>query len=271
MTQLKIATFNVNSVKSRLPILDTWLTTEEAPDILCLQETKCQDHDFPAEHFETLGYKCYYKGMKSYNGVAIITKIEPTEIEFGLTDDKATPEKEESEKARVIRIKIGNLNIYNTYIPQGKAIDNPDYPYKLDFFARFKQMIDKQNTPQGKLLWVGDLNIAPTDIDVTNPKTKKDHACFHIDVKNAFTDVMSWGLTDIFRQHRPQEGEFTFWDYRVKNSLERNIGWRIDHIIGTEKVATHCTKVEVKRDLRAMERPSDHTAVVVYIDKEITK
>ena len=267
MPLISIATYNVNSVKSRLPILEVWLKSEKAPDILCLQEIKCQDADYPSGFFEDLGYKSVFKGMKSYNGVAIISKFEPEDVSFGL-DDEALPEKEESEKARVVRARFGSFNILNTYIPQGKAIDNPDYPYKLKFFSRVKALLERNYTQQNKLLWVGDLNIAPTDIDVTNPKTKKDHACFHEDVKKAFADVMTWGLRDIFREHRPDEGEFTFWDYRVKNSLERNIGWRIDHIIGTNAAADMCREVRVERELRAMERPSDHTAVVGVFETE---
>ena len=261
MPAISIATYNVNSVKSRLPILESWLKSEKAPDILCLQEIKCQDIDYPAPFFEELGYKSVFKGMKSYNGVAIISRSEAEEVHFGLGDE-AEADKAESEKARVVRARFGSLNILNTYIPQGKAIDNPDYPYKLKFFARVKALLERNYTPQDNVLWLGDLNIAPTDIDVTNPKTKKDHACFHEDVKNAFADVMDWGLRDIFREHRPDAGEFTFWDYRVKNSLERNIGWRIDHIIGTKSAADMCREVRVERELRAMERPSDHTAVV---------
>ncbi|MEG1799253.1 MAG: exodeoxyribonuclease III, partial [Synergistaceae bacterium] len=202
MPAISIATYNVNSVKSRLPILESWLKSEKAPDILCLQEIKCQDMDYPAPFFEELGYKSVFKGMKSYNGIAIISKSEAEEVHFGLGDE-AEADKAESEKARVVRARFGSLNILNTYIPQGKAIDNPDYPYKLKFFARVKALLERNYTPQDNVLWLGDLNIAPTDIDVTNPKTKKDHACFHEDVKNAFADVIDWGLRDIFREHRP--------------------------------------------------------------------
>lgn len=271
MGTVKIATFNTNSVNRRLHILEPWLSGEDAPDIICIQETKAQDKDFPNETFEKMGYNCYYKGMKSYNGVAIISKIKADEIAIGLGDGNAPTDKEESENARVIRAKFGKLDLVNTYIPQGKAIDNPDYPYKLDFFSRVKNLFDRISTPDSNLLWVGDLNVAPTDIDVTNPKTKKNHSCFHIDVKNAFYNVMKWGLKDIFRKHLPDEGIYTFWDYRVKNALDRNIGWRIDHIIGTDNVYNHSIDVSVRRDFRAMETPSDHTAVVAIFDEAILK
>lgn len=263
MSLLKIATFNVNSVRTRAPILEKWLSSSKAPDVLCLQETKSQDVDFPIDFFDSLGYKAVFKGMKSYNGVAIVSKITPKNVAFGLGDGKFEDEAmSESENARVVRASFGDVNVLNTYIPQGKSIDHSDYPYKLAFLARVRDLLEREYKPSDKVVWVGDLNVAMTDIDLTNPKTNRQHPCFHEDVKQALENVMSWGLVDIFRQHRPDAGEFTYWDYRVKDSLTRNIGWRIDHILGTESQAALCTAVEVERELRAMERPSDHTAVV---------
>lgn len=263
---MKVSTFNVNSVKSRLPILGRWLASEEAPDILCLQETKCRDEDFPQEFFERLGYYCEFRGMKAYNGVAVVSKTKPDEICFGFGDGVALPEREESENSRVAIARFGDLNVLNTYVPQGREITHEEYRYKLHFFERILALFERNYTDKDKVLWVGDLNVAPTDIDVTNPETKRDHVCFHSDVRDAFAQVMSWGLTDIFRKHRPGAGEFTFWDYRVRNSLPRNIGWRIDHILGTESVAKASKDVIVHRNLRAMERPSDHTAVTGIFD-----
>ena len=262
MSLITIGTFNVNSVKSRIPILENFLVSETAPDILCLQETKCRDEEFPREFFEAHGYHSIFKGMKSYNGVAVVSRIEPDEATYGLDDGSAEPEKEESEQARVILARFGDLNILNTYIPQGKEIDNPDYGYKLKFFRRVKELFERKFVPGDKLLWLGDLNVAPTDLDVANPKNKMNHVCFHRDVKEAFADVLSWGLVDIFRKHLKGDGEYSFWDYRIKDSLSRNIGWRIDHIIGTEIMSEASRRVWVERPLRAMERPSDHTAVM---------
>ncbi|MEG1603374.1 MAG: exodeoxyribonuclease III [Cloacibacillus sp.] len=260
MQRIKIATFNVNSVKSRLPILDIWLSSEGAPDVICLQETKCQDAEFPFAFFEERGYHCVFCGMKSYNGVAVISKEKADEAAFGLGE--AEEGREESEKARVALVRFGDVTVLNTYIPQGKEIDHPDYQYKLRFIARVRALLEAKCSPEDKVVWVGDLNVAPTDIDVANPKNKKDHVCFHEDVKAALKEAMEWGLVDIFRERLPQEGEYTFWDYRVKDALTRNIGWRIDHILGTQSASSCCTGVHVERSLRAMERPSDHTAVV---------
>lgn len=260
MAETKIATFNVNSVKSRLPVLESWLSSQEAPEIVCLQETKCRDTEFPVEFFKQLGYHSTFRGMKSYNGVAVLSRALPDEAEFGLCDE-GEEGREESEEARVIRVRFGDLNLFNTYVPMGKEIDHPDYQYKLRFFSRLRALFEKK-APAGKnLLWVGDLNVAPTDIDVTHPENKKKHACFHEDVKKALSSVMEMGLVDIFRERLPEEGHFTYWDYRIKDALNRNIGWRLDHIIGTPDVASDCEAVTIARELRAMEKPSDHTAV----------
>ena len=262
---LKIATFNVNSVKSRIPVLAEWFDSEGAPDILCLQETKCVDEEFPRYFFEDYYKSCCVSGMKSYNGVAILSKKEPDEISFGL-GDAGEEGREESERARVAFARFGKLYVLNTYIPQGKEIDHPDYAYKLRFIARVRGLLERRCTPEDVVVWVGDLNVAPTDIDVTNPKNKKNHVCFHEDVRRALAGAMEWGLVDIFREHLPEAGEYTFWDYRIKDSLSRNIGWRIDHILGTKSAAALCRSVHVERSLRAKEKPSDHTAVVAEFD-----
>lgn len=262
MSLITIGTFNVNSVKSRLPILEYFLGGVDAPDILCLQETKCTNDNFPVEAFERLGYNAVYRGMRSYNGVAVVSRIAPDEWSFGLGDGEAEGSLVESEEARVVYARFGSLHILNTYVPQGKEIDLPDYRYKLRFLRRVKNFLKRGFSPADRVIWLGDLNVAPTDIDVTNPQNKRNHVCFHQDAKDALEDVKSWGLSDIFRRHRPEAGEFSFWDYRVPKALERNIGWRIDHILGTKQMQEESADSWVVRDLRAMERPSDHTVVM---------
>lgn len=259
---MRIATFNVNSVKSRLPILDFWLTSPEAPDILCLQETKCQNHDFPVAFFESIGYHCVFKGMKSYNGVAFISREKAQDVHFGFEDG----EDREEDFARLGRARFGDIRIINSYVPQGKSIELPDYQYKLRFFDRILTLLEKDYSEKEPLLWTGDLNVAPEDMDVTSPEKKQDHPCVHRDVKEALAQVKSWGLIDIFRKYRPLPGEFSFWDYRVAGALARNIGWRIDHLLATPTLAQRSTDAYVVRELRAMEKPSDHTAVVAVFD-----
>ena len=262
MAEVKIATFNVNSLKSRLPIVEHFLTGGGAPDIVCFQETKCQDADFPAGFFAELGDKVAFRGMKSYNGVAIASRVAPDEVSFGFDDG----EDREQDFARLAVARFGALNVVGSYVPQGKEMSLPDFVYKLRFFERLRVLFEKKYSPSDLLLWTGDLNVVPTDIDVTHPENKRDHACVCQEVRDALAGVTSWGLEDVFRKHRPEPGEFSFWDYRVKGALERNIGWRIDHLLATKSLAERSRDAYVVRELRAMERPSDHTAVVGVFD-----
>ena len=258
----RIATFNVNSLKARLPIVERFLTSHAAPDVVCFQETKCQDAGFPAEFFAEIGYSAVFRGMKSYNGVAVVSKAAPDEVSFGFGDG----EDREQDFARLAVARFGALNVVCTYVPQGKEMNTPDFEYKLAFFSRLRRLFEKNFTTDDLLLWTGDINVAPTDIDVTHPENKRDHVCFSQEAKDALTGVLAWGLVDVFRKHRPDAGEFSFWDYRVPKALERNIGWRIDHLFASGALASRSRDAYVARELRAMERPSDHTAVVGVFD-----
>lgn len=258
MSDMRIATFNVNSLKARLPVVEHFLSRDDAPDILCFQETKCQDADFPAAFFEELGYRAAYRGMKSYNGVAIVSRVAPDEVVHGFEDG----EDREQDFARLLAARFGDLSVVCTYVPQGKSMDSPDFQYKLRFFERLRAFFEKRFRPQDALLWTGDINVAPGDMDVTHPENKRDHVCVCQEARDALSDVLSWGFRDVYRKHRPDPGEFSFWDYRVPKALERNIGWRIDHLFATEALAGSSRDAYAVRELRAMPRPSDHTAVV---------
>lgn len=256
MGEFSIATFNVNSVRSRIPVLERWIGTSKV-DVLCLQETKTVDETFPSDFFTSLGYNVVFRGEKAYNGVAIASTYPIEDVHYGFEDGE-----EPLADTRLIRASIKGINIFNTYIPQGKAIDHPDYQYKLRFLKRLEKLFDKNFSKKDLLLWVGDMNVAPTDIDVTNPERKRDHVCFHEDLKMLFEEVKGWGFCDVFRKYRPGEGEFSFWDYRVKNALERNIGWRIDHILATSPLESLAVDCYVDRDPRSWIKPSDHTPVI---------
>ncbi len=260
MARFTIATFNVNSVRSRMPVLQKWLS-DHPVDALCLQETKVVDNDFPEADFKALGFRSLYRGEKSYNGVAILTKAPLDGFAVGLGECEE-PEGE----TRLLRARIGDFCMVNTYIPQGKAIDHPDYQYKHRFLDRMKSLFEREYLVSEKIVWVGDMNVAPTDMDVTSPEKKRDHPCFAPDIQEHFEDVKRWGFADLFRRYRPEPGEFSFFDYRVKNSLEKNIGWRIDHVLVTpalEKLALDCW---IDREPRSWEKPSDHTPVVAVFD-----
>jgi exodeoxyribonuclease-3 len=257
MKNLRIATFNVNSVRSRLHVLESWLR-ESPVEILCLQETKVQDSEFPADFFEGLGYRVAFAGQKSYSGVALASRLPLEEVVAGFEDGE-----EPQDAPRIIRGLCGGIRVVNTYVPQGKSIDHEDYGYKKRFLRRVEALLREECAADRPLIWVGDMNVAPTEMDVTNPKNKKDHVCFHEDIRNLFQEIIAHlGLRDVYRKHRPGEGEFSFWDYRVKDSLNRNIGWRIDHLLATPALEGRSLGAWTERELRSMEKPSDHTAVV---------
>lgn len=254
-----IATFNVNSVRSRLPILERWLN-EVKPDFLFMQETKTPDEFFPEEFFSELGYKSFYHGQKSYNGVAVIFKknFENIKINFGFNDD----DKENNFDTRVMTLEYKDLKILNTYVPQGKDINHPDFEVKKKFLARVKNIIGAEENKN--FLWLGDLNVAPEDIDVTNPERKRDHVCVCEEIRKVFRDT-KMNLVDVLRKFNKNPDVFTFYDYRVPNAVARKIGWRIDHMLATENLASKVINCYPDVSPRTWERPSDHTPLILEL------
>jgi len=251
---MKIATFNANSIRARTQIIVDWLD-ENRPDVLCVQETKVQDEDFPAEEFNKTGYQFVYKGQKSYNGVAIFSTDKLTGVEFGLdTEPKDEP--------RMIKAETAGITIVNTYIPQGFEIDSEKYQYKLDWLKRLLAYFENNFKPSDKLLWIGDLNIAPTAKDVYDPIGLEGGVCFNKQLSKIFDGFIEWGFVDLFRLHHKDGGNFSFWDYRQPNGFKRNLGWRIDHILGTKTLAEKCTNCSIDAKPRMLEKPSDHTFVI---------
>jgi len=252
---MKIATFNANSVRARMDIVIDWLRQHQ-PDALCIQETKVVDHDFPVLDFKALGYHAVFRGEKSYNGVAILSRRPLQNVAFGIDDGGPRDE------TRLVRGKLGPVHIVNAYVPQGQDTKLPVYKYKLEWFSRLLGFFGKHYTPRQKVLWCGDLNVAPTDIDVHDPKRLRGHVCFNPDVQAAFQRVIDWGFVDVFRKHLPQPGIYTFYDYRAPSALKQNKGWRIDHILCTKSLANKSVGVTVDLDARRKPRPSDHLPVL---------
>jgi exodeoxyribonuclease-3 len=255
---VKVASYNVNSLRVRLPLVIKWLTDNNI-DALCLQETKVQDVSFPIDAFNNIRYNCVFKGQKSYNGVAILSKYPIEEVIFGLPD-------EPRDEARIIKAEINGIVIFNTYIPQGHLPDSEKFQYKLKWFARLLRYFRRDFDPLDKVVWTGDLNIAPKPEDVYDPETLLGHVCFHPDVHNALNEIMNWGFVDVFRKHCDNTNEFTFWDYRMKNSFKSNLGWRIDHIMATVPLAEKSISCFIDKGPRAAERPSDHTPIIAEFD-----
>ena len=255
---MKIASFNVNSLRVRLPIILDWLSVHR-PDILCLQETKVQDPDFPADAFDEVGYNYVFKGQKSYNGVAVFSKGEIKKTNFGF---KSEPKDE----ARLIVAEINGIAIVNTYVPQGDSPESEKFQYKLNWFERLRLLFEKNFKPCDPVLWVGDFNVAPQPTDVYDPKALLGSVCFCPEVTQALNDVMRWGFVDIFRQHCSSAGQYTFWDYRMPNAFKRNLGWRLDHIMASKPLAEKSTACYIDKTPRAMQRPSDHTPVIAQFN-----
>lgn len=261
MERLIIATYNVNSIRSRLHLVLPWLRTHR-PDIVCFQETKVQDDDFPRQAFEELGYQVVFKGEKGYNGVAIASREKPTEVAWGLDDGGPL------DAPRLIRGVFAGIHVLNTYVPQGRERESPQFAYKLEWLSRLKRFIARNYSPGDPLVWCGDINIAPEPIDVHDPKRLLGHVCFNPEVWEALAEIKAWGLTDIFRLHHPGEpGQYTFFDYRVPKTLERGLGWRIDHLLATEVMANRSRSCSIDLAPRGAEKPSDHTVLLAEFEK----
>ena len=250
---MKIATYNVNSIRRRLPIVLDWLIQNE-PDVLCLQETKVQDHDFPAGALKDAGYHAFYRGMKGYNGVATLSKQEPDRVIYGLDN------RPDSEDARILQTVIGGIPIVNSYVPQGYRVGSDKYAFKLEWFRQFRQYLETYLHPGKPAVWVGDLNVAPEPIDVYHPDRRVNDPDFHIDARNAYKLTTSWGFVDVFRRLHPDRVQYTYWDY-FRDSFANNWGWRIDHILATETLAARCKTAEVDVAPRKVPGASDHTVV----------
>jgi exodeoxyribonuclease-3 len=256
---MKIASFNVNSVRVRLPIITEWLQ-KESPDVLGIQETKVQDADFPKTPFNDLGYHVSYKGQKSYNGVAVLSKSLPDKVLTGF--DSNDPQ----EEARLITVYVNQLYVVNTYIPQGQHPESGKFTFKLDWFNRLHKYFIEKFDAKTPVVWIGDLNVAPEPIDVYDHEKLYGSVCYHPEEHKAFQAVKGFGFEDVFRKHRPEEKTFTFWDYRIPNAVKRGLGWRIDHILATQSVADKSRDCWVDLEPRMKPKPSDHTIIVADFD-----
>ncbi|MFH1034718.1 MAG: exodeoxyribonuclease III [Pseudomonadota bacterium] len=250
-----LATFNVNGIRARLDLLLGWLE-RAAPDVVCLQEIKCEDQSFPAEALARAGYSAAWWGQKSYNGVAILSRRRPAQVLKGFEDGQPL------EEARLISALVDGVWVVNSYVPQGRDPDHPAFQYKLAFLERLGRFLAGRFTPADPLVWLGDINVAPEPLDVFDPQRLEGQVGFHPAERQAYARVKAWGLSDLFRRLHPEEKQFTFWDYRLPKSLQRNLGWRIDHLLATEPLAGACQQAWVDMEPRGREKPSDHTPML---------
>ncbi len=253
---MQIATWNVNSLKVRLEQLLGWLQ-EDAPDVVCLQETKLDDPKFPVEEIEAAGYQVAFSGQKTYNGVAIVSRTPCADVVRGIPGFS-------DEQKRVIAATVGSIRVVDAYVPNGQSVDSDKYRYKLDWLAAFAAWLSDELARYSELVVVGDFNIAPEPRDVHNPKAWEGKVLFSEPEREAFQTLIGLGFVDSFRLFDQPEKTFTWWDYRL-NAFKRGMGLRIDHILLSPALAKRCQRVSVIKDMRALERPSDHAPVVAEI------
>jgi len=260
---MKIATWNVNSVRRRMPLLLEWLSLHQ-PDVMCLQETKVSDDDFPVDAIREAGYIPTFRGMKAYSGVATLSRRQPDSVQHGFHDGP------DNEDTRVLQTTIGGVRIINTYVPQGQSITSEKYQYKLRWFSQIKQYFEQNLDPLQPAIWTGDMNVAPEPIDVYHPDRRVNDPDFHIDARLAYKDALSWGFTDVFRILHPDRVQYTYWDY-FRNALQNNWGWRIDHIVATPLLAPLCRVAEVDMTPRNSPVASDHTVMWAEFDYQLER
>jgi exodeoxyribonuclease-3 len=258
-----VATWNVNSLRMRLARLLPWLAAEK-PDVLCLQELKMQESEFPTLELQAAGYHAVALGQKTYNGVAILSRTEhgaPVEVEAGFRDGDDEPD------ARLLVATIPGLGlrVASVYVPNGQTIDSDKYPYKLRWLERFERYLaGRLQGSGGGVPWVicGDYNIAPDDSDVYDPAGWQDTVICHRDVRAAWQRLVGLGLVDVLRKAQPDQQIYTYWDYRGL-SFPKNLGLRIDHVLCSPALGDRIVEARVDRGARKGEKPSDHAPLLV--------
>ena len=229
-----------------------WLGATQ-PEVVCLQETKCTDEQFPLLDLRAAGYHAAFHGQKSYNGVAILSKIELGEVRLALCDGEEDPQ------ARVIAATIGSVRVYSIYAPNGQAVGSPAYAYKLKWYVRLRSCLERESRAQHVVV-CGDFNVAPKDEDVYDPDLWRGAIMCSEGERRAFEELCGIGFVDTLRLHHPETGLFSWWDYRML-AFPKNRGLRIDAILANKTLAGQCTATGIERDMRKGKEPSDHTPV----------
>lgn len=251
---MRIATWNVNSLRARLDILLDWLK-QDGPEVVCLQETKLTDDLFPLAPLAEVGYQAVFTGQKTYNGVAILARLPLMDVVTAL------PEAPGEDEKRFIAATVQGLRVLNVYVPNGQAVGAPKFHYKLAWLERLRTFLATTYTLADALVLCGDFNVAPEPRDVYDAAQAEGEILFHPEERAAFARLLDWGLRDALRLHHDEAGLYSWWDYRAA-AFRRNLGFRIDHILVTPPAAARCTTVTLERELRRRPKPSDHIPVV---------
>ncbi|WIJ25958.1 exodeoxyribonuclease III [Devosia sp. RR2S18] len=255
---MRVATYNVNGINGRLPVLLAWLEAT-APDVVCLQELKAPDEKFPAAALEAVGYGAIWHGQKSWNGVAILARgSTPAETRRGL------PGNRDDVQSRYIEAVVQGVAVGCLYLPNGNPVDTPKFEYKLAWFARLIDYAAELIAAEIPVVLAGDYNVMPTEKDVYKPERWTNDALFRAEVRDAFASLVGQGWTDALRHLHPDETIYTFWDY-FRNAFSRDAGLRIDHLLLSPSLAPRLTAAGVDRSARAMEKTSDHAPVWIEL------
>lgn len=256
---MKIASWNVNSLKVRLPQVLEWLQ-EQSPDLLCLQETKLVDEKFPVAELAAAGYHALYHGQPTYNGVAILSRAKPESPQCDWPDGG-------DGQARLCAATFAGIRVVNVYVPNGQSLESDKYPYKLQWLERLRGLIASELAQWPQLLLVGDFNIAPDDRDVFDPVAWGEDVLCSPPERAALTALLELGLQDSWRQHHGDLQEWSWWDYRAAG-FRRNRGLRIDLILASKVLLPTIQNVVIDRNARGAERPSDHAPVFIVLQEE---
>jgi exodeoxyribonuclease III len=255
---MKIATWNVNSIRVRQERVIAWVRQHE-PDVLCLQEIKVADEQFPGIELAAAGYQLAVHGQKTYNGVAIASRLPMAEVARGLDDG------DPDDHARLLAATIQGVRVVTAYFPNGGVVHSDKYVYKLRWMDRLRGWLERSARPDQPLVLLGDFNVAPEDRDVWDPVVWAGQTLFTEAEKEALARLRAWGLHDAFRKHHADGGLYTYWDYRLL-SFAKKQGLRIDHIYATAPLWARCTSCEIDREARKGKNASDHAPVVAVFD-----
>ncbi|CAK0762340.1 exodeoxyribonuclease III [Gammaproteobacteria bacterium] len=266
---MKVATWNVNSLRVRLPQVLDWLATER-PDILALQETKIPDHDFPVTELQAAGYHSLYRGQPTYNGVALLSLTPPTETQMDIPGWDDPQRRVVAASYSAPHLSGGKLRVLNIYIPNGQEVGSDKYAYKLNWLNRLTAWLKEELATHPNLVMMGDYNIAPEDRDVHDPVGWEGSIAVSVPERAAFRGLLTLGLSDAFRLFEQEARSFSWWDYRSQ-AFRRNLGLRIDHILLSQPLTTCCTTCHIDKGPRNSGRPSDHAPVMAELsDSRVT-
>ncbi len=255
---MKVATWNVNSIRARLERVVPWLEAVR-PDVLLMQESKVTDEQFPREAIEALGYQLATHGQRTYNGVAVLARAPIEVLSRGYADGG------DDSEARFLDARVGGVRFLCAYVPNGKEIGSPHWEKKLAWLDRLRGYLEARCTTAEPIVLGGDLNVAPEAADVANPDAWASSVLFHPEAREALARVTRWGLVDAFRLRHPEPGLYSWWDYRML-AFPKNDGLRIDHLLVTPPVVPRVREASIDRNARKGKQPSDHAPVLLELD-----